>query len=69
MREQMDEILTIDGVAAHFGADKFALDRIVSHGMASAFKLGGTWLFRWSDLVHWIFSRVGKGMADYKGEE
>lgn len=69
MREQMDEILTIDRVAAHFGADKFAVDRLVSNGMASAFKLGSTWLFRWCDLDNWIFSRVGEGMVDYKGWE
>lgn len=59
-----DEILTIDEVAAYLKAGKRTVYRLASNGKLPAFKLGGTWRFRHSDLDKWIVSRIGKVMVD-----
>lgn len=40
------------------------VSRLAASGKLPAFKLGGTWRFRRSDLDQWIASRVGKAMVD-----
>ncbi|MGV4658882.1 methylation-associated defense system helix-turn-helix domain-containing protein MAD1 [Burkholderia pseudomallei] len=69
MSEQPDEILTIDEVAAFLKAGKRTVYRLAACGKLPAFKLGGTWRFRRSDLDQWIASRIGKAMVDDEGEE
>lgn len=70
MNDQRDEILTIDEVAAYLKAGKRTVYRLAASGKLPAFKLGGTWRFRRSDLDQWIASRVGKAMVDDdEGEE
>lgn len=70
MDDQPNEILTIDEVAAYLKAGKRTVYRLTASGKLPAFKLGGTWRFRRSDLDQWIASRVGKVMVnDYEGEE
>lgn len=70
MSDQSDEILTIDEVAAFMKAGKRTVYRLAASGELPAFKLGGTWRFRRSDLDKWIASRIGKSaMDDDKGAE
>lgn len=64
MSDQPDEILTIDEVAAFLKAGKRTVYRLAASGKLPAFKLGGTWRFRRSDLDQWIASRIGKAMVD-----
>ncbi|MEW9897107.1 helix-turn-helix domain-containing protein [Chitinivorax sp. PXF-14] len=64
MSDQPDEILTIDEVAAFLKAGKRTVYRLAASGKLPAFKLGGTWRFRRSDLDQWIASRVGKALVD-----
>ncbi|KPX71670.1 MULTISPECIES: methylation-associated defense system helix-turn-helix domain-containing protein MAD1 [Pseudomonas syringae group genomosp. 2] len=67
MSDQPDEILTIDEVAAFLKAGKRTVYRLAANGKLPAFKLGGTWRFRRSDLDKWIASRIGTATVD--GEE
>jgi hypothetical protein len=50
---QIDEIVTIAGIAAYPKVSK-----------RPAFKLGGTWRFRGDDLDKRIASRIGQAMVD-----
>ena len=54
MSDQQDEILTIDEVAAYLKAGKRTVYRLAADEKIPAFKLGGTWRFRKSDLGRWI---------------
>lgn len=65
MSDQPDEILTIDEVAAFLKAGKRTVYRLAASGKLPAFKLGGTWRFRRSDLDKWIANRIGKSTVDY----
>ncbi|MDD1150196.1 helix-turn-helix domain-containing protein [Pseudomonas sp. TNT2022 ID357] len=64
MSNHPDEILTIDEVAAFLKAGKRTVYRLAASGKLPAFKLGGTWRFRRSDLEKWIASRIGKATVD-----
>ena len=48
------EILTLDEVAAFLKAGKRTVYRFAQNGDIPAFKLGGTWRFRRSELERWI---------------
>lgn len=65
MSDQPDEILTIDEVAAFLKAGKRTVYRLAASGNLPAFKLGGTWRFRRSDLDRWITSRIGTPSMHY----
>lgn len=58
MSEQPDEILTIDEVAAFLKAGKRTVYRLAASGEIPAFKLGGTWRFRRSELDEWIAASI-----------
>ena len=58
MSDQRDEILTIDEVAAYLKAGKRTVYRLAASGKLPAFKLGGTWRFRRSDLDEWIAANL-----------
>ena len=58
MSEQPDEILTIDEVAAFLKAGKRTVYRLAASGGIPAFKLGGTWRFRRSELDQWIAASI-----------
>ena len=49
-----EEILTLDEVAAFLKAGKRTVYRFAQNGDIPAFKLGGTWRFRRSELEKWI---------------
>lgn len=69
MSDQLDEILTIDEVAAYLKAGKRTVYRLAASGKLPAFKLGGTWRFRRGDLENWIASRIGKVLNDDDGSK
>ena len=58
MAEPEDEILTLDEVAAYLKAGKRTVYRLAAEGKLPAFKLGGTWRFRRSDLDEWIAANL-----------
>lgn len=58
MSEQPDEILTIDEVAVFLKAGKRTVYRLAASGEIPAFKLGGTWRFRRSELDEWIAASI-----------
>ena len=58
MAELDGEILTLDEVAAYLKAGKRTVYRLAAEGMLPAFKLGGTWRFRRSDLDDWIAANL-----------
>jgi len=60
MSEPEGEILTLDEVAAYLKAGKRTVYRLAQEGKIPAFKLGGTWRFRRSDLECWIAESTNK---------
>lgn len=60
MAEPDDDILTLDEVAAYLKAGKRTVYRLAASGEIPAFKLGGTWRFRRSELNHWIAASIKK---------
>lgn len=52
------EILPLDEVAAYLKAGKRTVYRLAAEGKLPAFKLGGTWRFRRSDLDEWIAANL-----------
>ena len=65
MSELPDEILTIDEVAVFLKAGKRTVYRLAATGEIPAFKLGGTWRFRRSELDHWIAASIHKNKRAY----
>jgi excisionase family DNA binding protein len=59
VNEQSDEILTIEEVAAYLKAGRRTVYRLAANGQIPAFKLGGTWRFRRTELDRWIAARIG----------
>jgi len=53
-----DEIFTLDEVSAYLKAGKRTVYRLAQAGDIPAFKLGGTWRFRRSELDRWIASEI-----------
>lgn len=67
MNKQPDEILTIEEVAAYLKAGRRTVYRLAANGQIPAFKLGGTWRFRLTELDQWIAARIdtqGKPSVD-----
>lgn len=60
MTEVESEILTLGEVAAYLKAGKRTVYRLAQKGEIPAFKLGGTWRFRRSELDHWIAESINK---------
>lgn len=58
MTDTDGEILTLDEVAAYLKAGKRTVYRLAQKGDIPAFKLGGTWRFRRSDLDSWIAESI-----------
>jgi excisionase family DNA binding protein len=57
MKTGLDEIFTLDELAAYLKVGKRTLYRLAAHGEIPAFKVGGTWRFRRSDIDQWIQDR------------
>lgn len=60
MTDAEDEILTLDEVAAYLKAGKRTVYRLAQQGDIPAFKLGGTWRFRRTELDRWIAASIEK---------
>ena len=54
MADSEGEILTLEEVAAFLRAGKRTVYRFAQRGEIPAFKVGGTWRFRRSELERWI---------------
>ena len=60
MTDTDGEILTLEEVAAYLKAGKRTVYRLAQKGEIPAFKLGGTWRFRRSELDSWIAESINK---------
>lgn len=60
MTDAESEILTLEEAAAYLKAGKRTIYRLAQRGEIPAFKLGGTWRFRRSELDRWIASSISK---------
>jgi excisionase family DNA binding protein len=58
------EIFTLDEVATYLKAGKRTVYRLAQKGEIPAFKLGGTWRFRRSELDEWIAASINKKKPD-----
>jgi excisionase family DNA binding protein len=64
MTEADGEILTLDEVAAYLKAGKRTVYRLAQKRQIPAFKLGGTWRFRRSELDRWIAASINKNTGE-----
>ena len=64
MTDTDGEILTLDEVAAYLKAGKRTVYRLAQRGEIPAFKLGGTWRFRRSELDSWIAESINKKKSE-----
>lgn len=53
-----DDILTLDEVSVYLKAGKRTVYRLATNGQIPAFKLGGTWRFRRTELDRWIAASI-----------
>ncbi|RRH88394.1 DNA-binding protein [Variovorax beijingensis] len=56
--DSVDEIFTLDEVSAYLKAGKRTIYRLAHGGEIPAFKLGGTWRFRRTELDRWIAAEI-----------
>jgi len=64
MTDPEDEILTLDEVAPYLKAGKRTVYRLAQKGEIPAFKLGGTWRFRRSELDRWIAESINRKKSE-----
>ena len=67
MTDSDGEILTLDEVAAYLKAGKRTVYRLAQKGEIPAFKLGGTWRFRRSELDIWIAQSISNTKQEVSG--
>lgn len=58
MRDDTDDIFTLDDVAAYLKVGKRTVYRLAAAKKIPAFKVGGTWRFRKADIDSWIASQT-----------
>jgi excisionase family DNA binding protein len=61
------DILTLDEVAAYLKAGKRTVYLLAASGGIPAFKLGGTWRFKRSELDRWIVASINENETRPKG--
>lgn len=64
MNQADSDILTLDEVAAYLKAGKKTVYRLAQQGEIPAFKLGGTWRFRQTELDRWIAAQIAEKAQD-----
>jgi len=64
MRAVESDILTLEEVAAYLKAGKRTVYRLAQKGQIPAFKVGGTWRFRRSELNRWIVESINKNKPE-----
>lgn len=69
MAEADGDILTLDEVAAYLKAGKRTVYRLAASGEIPAFKLGGTWRFRRTELDRWIAASINENETKPKGRK
>ena len=60
MTDAENESLTLEEVAVYLKAGKRTVYRLAQKGEIPAFKLGGTWRFRRSELDSWIAASISE---------
>lgn len=60
------EILTLDEVASYLRAGKRTVYRLAQNGEIPAFKVGGTWRFRRSELDRWTDANSNQHSPEQK---
>ncbi len=60
MADPEGEIFTLEEVAAYLKAGKRTVYRLAQEGNIPAFKLGGSWRFRRTELDRWITASIEK---------
>ena len=58
LAEMASDILTLEDVSIYFKAGTRTVYCSVDEGKGPAFKLGGSWRFRRSDLFNWITANL-----------
>lgn len=61
MTARQQAIFTLDELATYLKVGKRTLYRLAAHGEIPAFKLGGTWRFRQSEIDQWINDQIQAG--------
>ena len=61
MTARQQAIFTLDELATYLKVGKRTLYRLASHGEIPAFKVGGTWRFRQSEIDRWINDQIQAG--------
>lgn len=61
MKAHLQVIFTLDELAAYLKVGKRTLYRLAAHGEIPAFKVGGTWRFRQSEIAQWINDQTRAG--------
>lgn len=69
MAEADGDILTLDELAAYLKTGKRTVYRLAASGEIPAFKLGGTWRFRRSELDRWIAASINENETKPKGRK
>ena len=69
MTDAESEILTLEEVAVYLKAGKRTVYRLAQKGEIPAFKLGGTWRFRRSELDQWIAASINENETKPKGRK
>ena len=67
MKDDTEEIFTLDEVAAYLKVGKRTVYRLAAAKKIPAFKVGGTWRFHHSDIEQWI--RQQSSVASASGSE
>ena len=55
-----DEILTLKEVAEYLKLAEKTAYRLVLDGKLPGFKVGGSWRFKWEDILKWIENQKNK---------
>ncbi len=61
MKAHQRAIFTLNELAAYLKVGKRTLYRLAAHGEIPAFKVGGTWRFRQSEIDQWINDQTQAG--------
>ena len=61
MTARQQAIFTLDELTAYLKVGKRTLYRLAANGEIPAFKVGGTWRFRQSEIDRWINDQIQAG--------
>lgn len=64
MKNENEEIFTLDEVAAYLKVGKRTVYRLAAEKKIPAFKVGGTWRFSRSEIDQWIKNQSNQGPVE-----